>query len=199
MMRQTAAWLLASLVTMAPGAARADWQAVEKVETYAVTGSTGPELYASIGARGPLLRGGKRAIAYTDFELTWSRRYVPGDDACTLVSAIPKLTITYRLPKPAGQLPAPVRRLWDNFYAGIRDHERVHGEMIRTLVADIEAATVGMSVAADPKCVKIRAELKNRLSRLFETYKRRTSDFDLVEMSDGGNVQQLVLGLVNGK
>ena len=29
----------------------ADWKAVEKTETYAVTGTTGMELYASIGAR----------------------------------------------------------------------------------------------------------------------------------------------------
>jgi predicted secreted Zn-dependent protease len=180
-----------------PFPAHAEWQAVETVETYAISGSTGAELYASIGERGPVVRGGKRAIAYTDFRLTWSRKYVPGNGACTLASAVPKLTIVYRLPKPTGELSGPVRDRWDVFHAGIRDHEKVHGRMIVDLVRSIEAATVGMSVAGDPKCVKIRTELKNRLSRLFDAYKQRTRDFEKAEMSEGGNVQRLVLGLLN--
>jgi predicted secreted Zn-dependent protease len=70
--------------------------------------------------------------------------------------------------------------------------------MIRTLVRDIESATVGMSVADDPKCAKIRDELKQRLTTLFEAYKQRTHEFDRVEMSNGGNVHQLILALVDG-
>lgn len=38
---------------LVPAAALAEWQAVERVQTYAITGQSGPELYASIGARGP--------------------------------------------------------------------------------------------------------------------------------------------------
>ena len=52
--------------------ARAEWKAVEKTETYAIAGKSGPELYASIGERGPKV-GKTRAIAYTNFKLTWSQ------------------------------------------------------------------------------------------------------------------------------
>ncbi|MFI0849433.1 hypothetical protein [Mesorhizobium sp. IMUNJ 23232] len=45
--------------------------------------------------------------------------------------------------------------------------EPIQGEMIKKLVEDIEAATVGMSVPRDPKYLKIKAELKKRLSGLF--------------------------------
>ena len=184
---------------MLPGFAHAEWQAVEKVETYAIRGKTGIELYESIGARGPLLDGKRRTIAHTNFKLTWSRKYEPqADGGCTLVSAVPKLTITYTLPKPAEKLSDANRKLWDRFFAGMRDHERVHGDMIKKLVKDIETATVGMSVAGDPECVKIRAELKQRLTVLFEAYKQQNREFDRVEMSDGGNVHQLILELVNG-
>lgn len=186
------------LVASSPAFAGAEWQAVEKVKTYAISGTTGPELYESIGFKGPLLNGKVRTIAHTDFKLTWSRNYVPQDGVCTLVSAVPKLTITYTLPKPARKLPAAIARNWETFFKGLSAHEKVHGEMIKTLVRDIEAATVGMSVADDPKCVKIREELKQRLTVLFQAYKQKTHDFDRTEMSDGGNVHQLILALVNG-
>ena len=50
------------------------WEAAEKVETYRIDGATGLELYRSIGRNGPQL-GPTRAIAYTTFDLKWSRDY----------------------------------------------------------------------------------------------------------------------------
>lgn len=177
--------------------AHAEWKAVEKTETYAISGKSGPELYASIGERGPVIRDDVRTIAHTNFKLTWSRNYVPKGGTCTLVSAVPKLTITYTLPKPKEKLPEAVRRNWDAFYAGVRDHEKVHGRMIEELTRDIEAATVGLSAADDPKCTKIRAELERRLKEIHAGYKKRNSDFDRDEMGAGGNIQRLILKLVN--
>jgi predicted secreted Zn-dependent protease len=176
----------------------AEWQAVEREQTYAIAGKTGPELYASIGERGPKIRDGIRTIALTNFKLTWTRKYEVQGDACVLVSAVPKLTITYTLPKPSAQLARQVSKNWDTFLTGMRNHEHVHGEMIRKLVSDIEAATVGMSVPDDARCVKIKGELKSRLSKLFVGYQQRNRDFDKTEMSDGGNIQRLILALVNG-
>lgn len=179
--------------------ASARWQAVEKVETYTITGKTGPELYESIGQKGPKVRDGTaRAIAHTNFKLTWTRNYMPKGGACTLVSAVPKLVITYTLPKPGGKLPAPASGNWEIFIAGIRAHEKVHGELIRTMTKEIEAATVGLSVPGDPKCSKIRQEMTKRLTAIYETYKQRNRDFEQSEMSAGGNVQRLILALVNG-
>jgi predicted secreted Zn-dependent protease len=159
---------------LAPMVAHADWTAVEKVAPYAISGATGPELYASIGERGPKVSLG-RAIAYTNFTLTWSRKYENQGDACVLVSARPKLTITYTLPKPSRPLPANIAKNWETFIAGVHNHELVHGDMIKDMVRQIEAATVGLSIAGDPACRKIKTE-----------------------MSDDGNIHRLILGLVNG-
>lgn len=179
--------------------ARAEWQAVEKVQTYAIAGKSGAELYASIGERGPTVGGRGRAIAHTNFTLTWSRKYEPQGDACTLVSARPKLTITYTLPKPAEQLPAPTRKNWETFLSGVHDHERVHGDIIKDMVKQIEASSVGMSVSGDPNCRKIRTELTKRLSELSLAQRKQSRDFDRIELSNGGNVHQLILKLVNGR
>ncbi|MBW8322842.1 MAG: DUF922 domain-containing protein [Rhizobium sp.] len=182
---------------MSPAAA-AEWQPVEKVQTYSVPGVSGAELYASIGARGPKLSIGTRAIAQTSFALTWSRKYETRGDACVLATAKPKLIITYVLPKPANALSSPVKANWESFISGVRDHERVHGDYIVEMVKQIEAATVGLTVPGDPNCRKIREEMTKRLGALSQEQRQRSRDFDRVELSPGGNVHTLILQLVNG-
>ena len=190
--------LLAACVAAAPAAAKADWKPVDREAPYAITGTTGPELYASIGERGPQAGTG-RAIAFTDFKLTWTRDYQPQPDgACTLVTARPKLILTYALPKPSQKLSEPVATNWKIFIDGVRQHERVHGEMIVAMVREIEAFTVGLSVPNDPNCRKIRKRITERLSQISQAQRQKSREFDRVELSDGGNVHRLILNLVNG-
>ncbi|MGV1792809.1 DUF922 domain-containing Zn-dependent protease [Rhizobium sp. A37_96] len=188
---------MALLIAFLPMTANADWQPVEIIKTYSITGTSGAQLYDSIGERGPLLGPKVRAIAHTDFKLTWTRKYEPQPDgACTITVNIPKLVITYTLPKPAGQLPAQTRSSWQKFIAGVEAHERVHGGYIKDMVKEIEAMSVGFSVPDDPKCSRIRVELTKRLGEISKKERQRNVDFDKVEFSDGGNLQQLVLKLV---
>lgn len=188
---------LAALVALAPSVASA-WEPIEQDEPYSISGTTGPGLYASIDERGPQAGIG-RAIAFTNFKLTWRRDYQPQPDgACTLVTAVPRLIISYVLPKPSRKLPEPVATNWNTFIDGVRRHEKVHGEMIVDMVKEIEAYTVGLSVPDDPSCQKIRAQMTERLSQISQARQQRSRDFDRVELTDGGAVHQLVLNLVNG-
>lgn len=191
---------LALALALLPFRAKAaDWKAVEKTETYAVTGTTGMELYAAIGAKGPLLSGGTRVIAYTTFDLKWSRDYrAQPDGSCTLVSGKPWLTITYRLPKPAQTLPAPLAANWKRFITGMTAHEKVHGDHIRQMVDRIIATTVGVNVPDDAGCRKIREVLQTPLAEASLEQRARSNAFDREEMSPGGNVHGLILDLVNG-
>lgn len=185
-------------LTSAPAVAHADWKPVERVETYAVSGTSGIELYRSIGENGPKVGVG-RAIAFTDFDLKWSRDYRPQPDgSCTLATARPHLIITYRLPKVTNRLAEPTAGLWKTFVDGVAAHERVHGEFIVDLVKAIEATSVGLTAPNDPGCQKVRAELQSRLGPLSQQQRARSRDFDQVELREGGNVHQLVLTLVNG-
>lgn len=172
------------------------WAPTERVETYAIAGTTGLELYRSIGARGPQV-GGTRAIAYTTFDLKWSRDYRPGaDGACRLVSARPHLVVITKLPKPSARLAPDVQARWGAFIAGITAHERYHAETIVDMVKRIEAYSVGLTVANDPNCRRIREVLTKRLAELSQEQRARGRDFDKVEMGEGGNVHRLVLRLI---
>lgn len=174
-----------------------NWTPVENVQTYSISGKSGIELYRSIGEKGPKAGPG-RAIAITDFDLKWSRDYKPRDGGCELAAARPHLTIVYRLPRPSNKLPAAVQPLWDTFIKGVEAHEHVHGEMIIETVKKIEAATVGTFVANDPACREVRREVERRTVPPVEEQRRESREFDRKELSDGGNVHSLVLGLVNG-
>ncbi len=188
---------LVAAFALGPISANAEWKPVEREETYAIAGTTEPQLYMSIGERGPKIWSG-RVIAHTNFALTWTRDYKPQPDgACVLTRATPKLIITYTIPKPASPLPPQVRARWDTFIAGVRAHEKVHGEFIKDMVREIEAASVGLTVPNDPKCKAIRNALTKRLGPISAKKGKRDAEFDRTELSDGGNVRRMVIAFVN--
>lgn len=188
--------LAALILAVLPASGAGAWEAAERIESYAVSGSSAIELYRSIGENGPKAGAG-RAIAFTTYELLWSRDYQPEAGGCTLKSARPHLTIIYRLPKPSAKLTAPLDGLWARFIAGIEKHERVHGEIILDAVRRIETATVGLRVEGDAGCKAIRAEVQKHVAAAAADMRARNRDFDKREMSDGGNVHRLILALVN--
>ncbi|KPH08830.1 DUF922 domain-containing protein [Rhizobium acidisoli] len=190
-------YVLAAIFALSPAAARAEWQAVEEVRPYSISGKTGAELYESIGARGPEVGEG-RVIAHTTFKLTWTRKYEAQGAACVITTNRPKLIITYTLPKPSTALPPAVQTSWESFITGVQAHERVHGATIKEMVREIETMSIGLTVADDPDCKKIRIELTRRLGEISAKQRQRGRDFDKIEMGGGGNIQQLILKLVNG-
>lgn len=190
--------VLAAGMLLVSQASAQEWKAVEQEKLYAISGTTGPELYASIGERGPEVGGLMRTIAHTTFKLTWRRDYQPRDGGCVLASARPKLIITYTLPKPASRLSGTVKANWDTFISGVRDHEKAHGDMIKAMVREIEQVSVGLSAENDPGCKKIRQDLQARLALISQEQRRKSRDFDQVELGNGGNIHQLILRLVNG-
>ncbi|RWX79388.1 DUF922 domain-containing protein [Neorhizobium lilium] len=191
-------FLLLGIAFVYPAAANAQWRYAEQVKTYSISGTSGIELYSSIGENGPKVGQHVRAVAHTDFKLTWSRNYVPQvDGGCSLVSARPNITITYVLPKPVTALAPELQKKWNVFLEGVRKHERVHAEQIKAMVAEIEKVSVGLTVPADPNCSKIRTELTSKLGEISRSRVKSSQDFDKIELSEGGNVHQLILNLVN--
>lgn len=185
-------------IGLATPAFAADWQATVKDVHYAISGKSARALYQSIGEKGPELKGGRRAIAHTTWDLKWRRDYQKKAQGCILASALPFLKIIYTLPKPATKLSNADNARWQTFYNGIVVHEHQHGTMIRQMTQNIINETVGLTTAQDDKnCTRLRADVLAKVKTQFENYTRQSSAFDRVEMSKGGNVHQLVLGLVN--
>ncbi len=179
-------------------ASSAEWKPREIVKPYGVSGTTGPELYQSIGENGPLI-GTVRTIAHTNWDIKWSRNYVPDGTACVMKSAKPFVTITYTLPKPSSKLSGPMAGRWKSFSEGVHAHEKVHGADIVAMVDEIIATTVGLRQENDAQCKLIRAKVLTLVKAANETYKAKSRTFDGQEMSKGGPVHNLILALVNGQ
>ena len=177
----------------------ADWQPKEVVKSYAISGTTPIELYESIGENGPVIGGGRRTIAVTNWELKWRRDYQPEGSACVLKSALPFLTITYSLPKPKVKLTGATAAGWNNFIHGITAHEKVHGKDIIAMTEEIILNTVGLRMENDPDCKLIRVEVLRLVLAAADAYKAKARAFDQSEMSDGGAIHKLILGLLNGQ
>lgn len=184
------------LLGSVPALASDSWEAIEKIDHYAVNGTRPMELYQSIGERGPKLGGG-RVIAHTSFKLTWQRDYQQQGQACVLASAKPKLIITYTLPKPAQKLPSDVAAKWKAFYDGIVAHEKLHGQFMKDLTQQIQDVSIGLRDENDPGCKKVRAALQAQLKPISDAHVARHSEYDQVEMSPGGAVHQLILTFLN--
>lgn len=176
-----------------------DWKPKEVVKAYAISGTTPIELYESIGAKGPVIGGERRTIALTNWDLKWRRNYQPEGSACVLRSALPFLTITYSLPKPSTKLTGAAAANWKKFSDGITAHEKVHGKDIIAMTEEIIRNTVGLRMENDPDCKLIRAEVLKLVQAAADTYKAKARAFDQSEMSDGGNVHQLILTFVNSR
>ena len=198
--RALTAFITLFIFLLASPAFAADWQAKEIIAHYTITGDSGIALYRSIGENGLEIGRDKarRTIAVTEYDLKWRRDYLPQNGGCTLVSATPIMTITYRLPKPKGTLQGALAQSWQAFAGGIEAHERVHGQHLKEMVDAIITDTVGLTIDGDSACKTIRAQVLTRVKAAVETYKARARTFDGVEMGKGGNVERLILGLVNG-
>lgn len=189
------ACMIVSVAAATPAAAQ-EWQAIERIEHYKVSGTVPMELYQSIGERGPKLSLG-RVIAHTTFKLTWQRDYQQQGQACVLATAKPKLVITYTLPKPAQTLSAEVAAKWEAFYDGIVEHEKLHGQFMKDLTQAIQDVSIGLRDENDPGCKKVRAALQAQLKPISDAHVARHSEYDQVEMSPGGAVHQLILTFLN--
>lgn len=193
--------LFAILLALAIPAHAAGWKAKEQIKHYTVSGETGFQLYEAIGGSGPLIgKSGRqvRAVAHTTFDLKWRRDYQPEGSACVLRSSFPFLTVIYTLPKATGKLPPALRARWNAFSEGIAGHEKVHGKMIVEMVEQLVDDLTGLRMENDAGCKKIRTRVLEIVKAAYAGYAARSRDFDRVEMSQGGNVQKLILGLVNG-
>ena len=169
-----------------------------KTQNYAISGTSGADLYASMVRHGPRHGFLSRAIAQTSYTVEWQAEVVSNGGVCRVMQARPVLSITYTYPQPAGHVAGDEPTLGE-FMAGVKRHEQTHGSIAREMVRAAETAVKGLKVANDPTCRKTRSEVKRRADVIYAAYEARQIKFDAKEHRDRGNIDRLILGLVKGK
>lgn len=162
--------------------------------TYAVSGTTGLELYTSISKNGP---NGGGHVAQTKFKLTWKRLFDERGGSCYLVHAKPQLSITQTYPKPKNRLSADMQRRWDKFMRAAREHEHTHARMVAEMVRTTEAALAGSFEANDRTCAKVKKSVAAKIDQGYQAHRERSRAFDKQELSFGGRMFVVLEDLVN--
>lgn len=177
------------------GQAAAGVKVSEKTRSYTISGKTGLALLDAMDQHGPKHGFLTRAIAQTRYSISWTIEWGETRKACRVKRADAHLDITYTYPSAPG-IPKALDRRWESFLAGVKKHERTHGEMARQMVRAAEKSVWKLSIANDPGCRKARSEVKRRMVKIYAEYEARQIAFDAREHSDGGRVEGLIDALV---
>lgn len=173
------------------GAAAAGVKVSETTRGYEIAGKTGEALLAAMDRRGPKHGFLARAIAQTRYSVSWTIEWGETRTACRVTGIDGKLDIIYTYPA-ARDLPPALQRRWARFVAGVKKHEKMHGDMARQMARTVEKSVGRVSVANDPGCRKARAEAKDRMTAIYANYEARQIRFDAREHREGGPVEALI-------
>lgn len=180
---------------VAAGEASAGVKVSEKTRGYEISGKTGDALLVAMDRRGPKHGFLTRAIAQTRYSVSWTIEWGETRTACRVKSIDGKLDITYTYPSTR-DLPPGLERRWTRFLAGVKTHEKTHGDMARQMARAVEKSVAKLSVDNDPGCRKARAEMKGRMEAIYAGYEARQIKFDTREHREGGPVEGLIDRLV---
>jgi len=176
------------------GEAAAGVKVSEKTRSYEIAGNTGAALLAAMDHRGPKHGFLTRAIAQTRYSVSWTIEWGETRTSCRVKSINGKLDITYTYPSANG-LPPGLERRWSRFLAGVKKHEKAHGDMARQMTRAVEKSASKFVAHNDPGCRKSRREVKERMTAIYAEYEARQIKFDAREHRDGGRVEGLIEAL----
>jgi predicted secreted Zn-dependent protease len=183
----------------AAGAAQAKVTVKTSVETYSISGKTGNALLDAMDVRGPKNGFMTHAIAQTAYTVSWSIDWTARAGRCRVANASAVLKIVYHYPKVTSAMTPGLRKRWDRFMRGVRQHEETHGRIARQMVDAAEEALQSIGYGNDRRCSRTKAEVKKRIAGIYAEYEARQVKFDEVEHAEGGHVEGLVSLLSRGK
>lgn len=178
------------------GLVQAEAASTVTTEHYTISGSTGQALLSAMDRNGPKQGYLARAMAQTRYTLGWDLRWDQSGSSCKLKRAVARLSISYRYPRPAGPLPADLKRRWNVFMKAVRTHEEVHGRIAKQMANAAERSIANISTPNDPGCSRSQSEVQRRVNRIVAMYEERQRSFDANEHRPGGHVTKVVNSLL---
>ncbi|MEX0345008.1 MAG: DUF922 domain-containing protein [Rhizobiaceae bacterium] len=167
-----------------------------KTKYYDVRGKTGAEVLRQINRKGPRHGFLVRAIAQTQYTLSYGFESVQNEKDCRITKAEVKMDIVYVYPKLRGKVSRKLNNRWKRFLRGVRVHEEVHGKLAKQMASATEKALLATRVKGKRGCRKVRHIAKRNVDKVFKRYERKQVAFDKKEHRKKGNVENLVAALV---
>ena len=166
-----------------------------KTKHYDVRGKTGADILRQINRKGPRHGFLVRAIAQTQYTLSYGFESVQTSKDCRVTKAEVKMDIVYVYPRLRSKVSGKLNKRWKRFLSGVRKHEEVHGKLARQMAAATEKSLLATRVKGKRGCRKIKRVAKRNAEKVFKKYERQQVSFDKKEHRDNGNVENLVTAL----
>lgn len=169
---------------------------IVKTKYYEVRGKTGVDVMRQINKKGPRHGFLVRAIAQTQYTLSYGFESQQTAKDCRITKAEVKMDITYVYPKLVGNVPRSLKTRWKRFLRGVEKHEQVHGKLASDMAAATEKALLATRVKGKRGCRKIKRVVKRNVDAVFQKYEHKQVRFDQKEHRKNGNVDRLVTALI---
>lgn len=189
--------LLTALLAVSATSISAHTRPKVKVTTseYVVTGKTGKELMKQINRKGPRHGFLVRAIAQTQYTLSYGYEAEQLKTHCRVSKAWVELELNYVFPKLGNRVSADLASRWRRFMGGVRAHEEIHGKLATQMAAATERSMLETTIRGSRGCSKLRRTIQRQVKRIFDKYEATQRRFDREEHRKNGNVEALVSGL----
>ncbi|WP_460833494.1 DUF922 domain-containing protein [Lysobacter humi (ex Lee et al. 2017)] len=170
------AFCIASSMPLSATAGDAGIDVDERIETYDVDGGDATTLTRQMAERGPLHQG-RRAWAYTAWEVRSRYTPVAGIAGCRIESPRVRVEIVTTLPRWTATNAAPrLRARWTRLVANLVEHEDVHRQHALDAADGAQAALEALPAERDCELAALRAQ--EALRAQVQLAKRRSYEFD---------------------
>jgi predicted secreted Zn-dependent protease len=173
----TAAVATALALLLPGGNVEAAVEVEETLEHYDIAGSKAGQLKRAMKRLGPR-QGGRRYLAYTQWELTWAYTFEEVDAGCRFATFDVRAAITMTLPRwttAAGASPG-LRERWERFLVALEAHERGHARIGAEAARSIDAAVADLGTSAT--CHQLEREAEATAREKVERYRDRERRYD---------------------
>ncbi|TPK90908.1 MULTISPECIES: DUF922 domain-containing protein [unclassified Mesorhizobium] len=195
-MRRTSLAILAAAGVLLCGAASAGTRLTVHMRSYDVAGRTGAELIEAMDGLGPRHGHATRAIAETGYAVHWKLDVTRDNGICRLRRADGTIDLTYTFPRRTTPSGPVLRKRWERFMAGVRQHEHTHGRIAKQMMRATDTALAGLKRQDNWFCTGLRRDARRRIDTIYADYEARQNAFDAREHRDGGRVEKLVNALM---
>lgn len=151
---------------------------IDRQEQYDVRASDAAGLVREMAERGPQHPTGRRAWAYTAWELRARYAVEAGRDGCRLLDPAVVIEVATTLPqwRPGRPASARLRSSWTRMLRKAAEHEAVHRS--HGLEAARAAALELAGIAHAPRCANLERRVREAIRRASHDAMRRSRAFD---------------------
>lgn len=158
---------------------------------YPVSGHNAASIRSSIAQNGPLGSNNQRFHAHTNWDLSWSYRWVQGRGGCQITSTGVELKVSYLLPRlnEPDKVDPKYKVKWDAYFEALYEHEQQHKDHGVLAASELEQRL--LAIPPQQSCTSLEDLMQKTADDVFYKYDKMEKELD--RKTDHGAKQGVIL------